>query len=142
MPEIPEDPGRRGAVAIVLRGERFLVTRRSRQVVAPGAFCFPGGGIEGAESDEEALVREIREELGVTVRPLRRVWQSVTPWKVRLSWWLSRLDPDVALQPNPDEVESVQWLAADEMLQLDGLLESNRDFLRAMAAGEIRLDAR
>ena len=132
MLEIPEDAGRRGAVAVVIRQKRFLVIRRSQQVVAPGAFCFPGGGIEPDESEQEALVREIREELGVTIEPVRRLWQSVTPWKVHLSWWLSRLDPDAVLAPNPAEVESVHWLTVEEMRQLPDLLESNHDFLQAL----------
>lgn len=140
MLRIPEDPGRQGAVAVVLCRGRFLVIRRSSLVVAPGAFCFPGGGIEDGESEEEALVREIREELGATVRPLRRVWQSTTPWKVQLSWWLSCLEDDAPLTPNPAEVASVHWFTAEEMSQLEGLLESNHHFLRALAAGEIRLD--
>lgn len=141
MLKIPEDPGRQGVVAVVLCRGRFLVIRRSSQVVAPGAFCFPGGGIEDGESEPEALVREIREELGAAVRPLRRVWQSVTPWKVQLSWWLSRLEEDAVLTPNPAEVASVHWFTAEEMARLDGLLESNHEFLRALAGGEIRLGA-
>ena len=90
MSQEADRAGRRGSVAGVVRDGRLLVIRRSQFVVAPRTFCFPGGAIEGSESEEEALVREIREELGVTVRPERRIWQSVTPWHVHLSWWLSR----------------------------------------------------
>lgn len=137
--EIPDDPGRRGAVVIVVRDERMLVIRRSRSVVAPLTYCFPGGGIERDESEEEALVREFREELGVTVRPLRRLWRCTTAWKVELAWWLGELEPDVAPVPNPAEVESVHWLAPDEMAGLPELLESNREFLELVRRGEIQL---
>ncbi len=130
---------RRGAVAVIVRRPHLLVIRRSRSVVAPRAYCFPGGAIEGSESDQEALIREIREELGVTIRPERRIWQSVTPWNVHLSWWLTRLDPGTELAPNPHEVESVHWLAPQQMAELPGLLESNRRFLDALASGEIEL---
>ena len=133
--------GGRGSVAVVVRGGRLLVIRRSRLVVAPRAFCFPGGAIEGEESEEEALVREIREELGVTVLPQRRIWQSVTPWRVHLSWWLSHLPPDARLAPNPAEVESVHWYTPEEMARLPDLLESNRDFLHALASGGVDLVA-
>ena len=78
-------PERRGVVAVVVRDGRFLVIRRSQQVVAPGAFCFPGGGIEPGETEEAALVRELREELDVLVRPIRLVWRSLTPWNVALA---------------------------------------------------------
>lgn len=133
----PPEHSRRGAVAVIVRDDRFLVIRRSAFVVAPGAYCFPGGAIEAGESEEVALVREIREELAVTVEPLRRVWQSVTPWGVHLSWWLGRCDHAQQPVPNPAEVESCSWLSPAEMLARPELLESNRDFLDALARGEI-----
>jgi 8-oxo-dGTP pyrophosphatase MutT (NUDIX family) len=133
-------PGaRRGAVAVIVREGRFLVIRRSRHVVAPSAYCFPGGEIEPGESEEEALVREISEELRVRIRPIRRLWQSITPWDVALTWWHSELDAAQAITPNPAEVESVHWLTPDEMTGLSGLLESNHAFLDALAAGEVAI---
>jgi (d)CTP diphosphatase len=131
---------RHGAVAIIVRGGRMLVIRRSRSVVAPRAYCFPGGGIEPGETDEEALRRELREELGVAVRPLRPVWRSVTPWQVHLVWWLAELDDHADPAPNPAEVESIHWCTAEEMAGLPELLESNRHFLEALSAGEIELE--
>ena len=123
----------------MVRRGRMLVIRRSRSVIAPRAFCLPGGAIEPGESEEEALVREIREELGVRVRPQRRLWETMTAWHVYLSWWLSDLDPNVRLVPNPAEVESVHWLTPEEMARLPNLLEGNQRFLVALAAGEIDL---
>ena len=43
----------------------------------------------------------MREELGAAIRPVRRVWQCVTPWQVRLAWWFARLDHEAELVPNP-----------------------------------------
>lgn len=130
---------RRGAVAVIVRDERFLVIRRSEHVLAPGALCFPGGGIEGAETDAEALVREVREELNAEVQPLRRLWTSVTRWQVQLHWWLAHLEDSTLLRANPAEVESIHWLKVEEMLVQERLLESNREFLAAVAAGQIIL---
>ncbi len=131
--------GRRGAVGVVVRNGRFLVIRRSKFVVAPRKFCFPGGAIEGSETEEEALIREIREELNVEIRPQRRLWRSVTPWGVQLAWWLGQLPAAPEPTPNPAEVESVHWYTAGEMAALPRLLESNAAFLRAVATGEIEL---
>ena len=139
MSHSTEYSGKRGAVAVIVRDGRLLVIRRSRFVVAPRTFCFPGGAIEGDESEQEALVREIREELGVAIVAERRVWQSVTPWHVHLAWWLSRLAPDAQIAANPSEVESVHWYTPQDMAELPNLLESNRHFLAALASGEIDL---
>ena len=67
MERIPDDPGRRGAVAVCLRDGRMLVIRRSRSVVAPLTYCFPGGGIEGDETEQQTLLREFREEIDKSI---------------------------------------------------------------------------
>jgi len=139
-PPIPDDPGRRGAVGVVVRDGRMLVIRRAQSVVAPRVYCFPGGGIEKGETEEEALVREFREEVGATLRPVRRLWQCVTPWKVELAWWLGALEADARLTANPREVESIHWFTPSEMAALPDLLESNRAFLDLIERGAIRLD--
>lgn len=131
---------RRGAVAVIRRDARLLVIRRSTLVVAPRAYCFPGGGIEAGESDEEAVCREVLEELAVDVRPVRKLWHSTTPRQVELSWWLADLCEPAVPVPNPAEVESVHWLAIGEIRALPELLESNHHFLDAHERGEFSLD--
>jgi len=126
-------------VGVFVRAGKLLVIRRSKLVVAPRKFCFPGGAIEALETEEEALVREIREELNVAITPRRRLWQSVTRWNVQLAWWLGQLPAEVEPVPNPAEVESIHWYTPAEMAALPGLLESNRAFLKAVATGEIDL---
>jgi 8-oxo-dGTP pyrophosphatase MutT (NUDIX family) len=128
-------------VAVIPRDGRLLVIRRSRHVVAPGAYCFPGGGIEGDETEPQALVRELLEELGAAVEPCARLWHSLTPWNVSLAWWLAACRRDTPLAPNPAEVESVHWLSPAEMLELPELLASNREFLERVLSGAIRLPA-
>jgi 8-oxo-dGTP pyrophosphatase MutT (NUDIX family) len=139
MSNDPSLAGRRGAVALVVRDHRLLVIRRSRHVVAAGAYCFPGGAVEQGESESEALTRECREELSVEVRPIRRLWECTTPWGVWLAWWLCEMPPSETPIPNPAEVESVCWCTPAEMARLPGLLESNRAFLEARTAGQIDL---
>jgi 8-oxo-dGTP diphosphatase len=128
-----------GVVAVIPRGQRLLVIRRSQLVRAPGAFCFPGGAIEEGEQEAGALVREVDEELNVRIEPVRQIWASVTPWSVQLSWWLAELPVTSEPRPNPLEVESVQWMTIAEIRKLPELLESNHHFLDALARQEIRL---
>jgi 8-oxo-dGTP diphosphatase len=139
MESISLTPARRGVVGVLVREGRLLVIRRSEGVVAPLAYCFPGGGIEGDETEPVALVRELREELGIVVRPQKLLWRSTTPWNIELAWWLAEIDGDIEPEPNPLEVHSYAWRDVDEMQALDALLESNRRFLAAWARGEIEL---
>jgi 8-oxo-dGTP diphosphatase len=50
--------------AIVVRNGKLLVLRRSSGSIA-GSWEFPGGKVDSGESPEQALARELREELGV-----------------------------------------------------------------------------
>lgn len=133
-------PIRRGVVAVIREGDKLLLIRRSQWVVAPRAFCFPGGGIEPGETEQEALVRELREEIQVQAQPVRCLWRSRTPWGVELSWWLTRLQPGAAPEPVPAEVESCHWHTPAEIAELSSLLSSNHDFLAALAQQEFSLD--
>lgn len=57
------------AVALTDAQDRVLIAQRPFDKEHGGLWEFPGGKIEPGESPEAALVRELREELGVTVLP-------------------------------------------------------------------------
>jgi len=129
-----------GVVAVIGRGGKLLLIRRSNNVAAPGKYCFPGGAIEAGETQEMALVRELQEELGVEVEPVRPLWESLTPWGVHLVWWKARLTPEAAIKPNPREVAEVLWMKPGDAFAASDLLESNRQFMEKVLSGEISLD--
>jgi 8-oxo-dGTP diphosphatase len=131
---------RRGAVAVIVRENRLLLIRRSQHVIAPSMYCFPGGGIEPGETQQQAVIRELQEELGCVVEPRRWLWESISPWRVHLAWWLADLDGSAIITPNPSEVESVHWFTLAELANLPDQLESNYRFFDALARGEITLD--
>ena len=54
--------------AILADGERILLIRRGHEPEA-GRWSLPGGRIEPGETDQQALVREVREETGLEVIP-------------------------------------------------------------------------
>lgn len=61
---------------IVRKGDLYLVGKRATaESVNDGKWEFIGGKNRYGESEEETLVREFREELGVTVRPQKLVLQ-------------------------------------------------------------------
>jgi 8-oxo-dGTP diphosphatase len=55
------------AAAVVLHGDRVLLTRRAEGQHLAGLWEFPGGKLEDGESPEDAVVRECREECGIEV---------------------------------------------------------------------------
>ena len=55
--------------ALIWEGSRFLICQRPRHKVRGSLWEFVGGKVEPGESKEEALIRECREELSITVQP-------------------------------------------------------------------------
>ena len=56
------------AVALIIdKNQRVLITQRGMHVPHPGVWEFPGGKIEPFESPSAALIREIKEEVGLDV---------------------------------------------------------------------------
>jgi 8-oxo-dGTP diphosphatase len=55
--------------AAIIRDGKVLIVRRARPP-ANGVYTLPGGGVEVGENLMEAVVREVREETGLTVAPV------------------------------------------------------------------------
>jgi 8-oxo-dGTP diphosphatase len=59
-------------VGIVVRGNKFLVERRRLdETIDPGIVCLPAGHVEPNESLDDALKRELIEELGIQVKDMK-----------------------------------------------------------------------
>jgi 8-oxo-dGTP diphosphatase len=66
---------RPSAKAVVVHDGRILVTRnRTPGDHRPDWYILPGGGQHPGETLDETLVREVREETGIEVRPGRLLW--------------------------------------------------------------------
>lgn len=133
IPAVSSAPAlREGVVAVVLDGRRFLIVRRALHLVAGGAWCFVGGGIEPGESEPEALTREFQEEVAGVLKPVRKLWTYSRPdGGLRLHWWLGELASG-PLIPNPAEVIDLRWLTVAEIHDLPNVLPTNLEFLRRL----------
>ena len=65
------------AVGVLMRGDAFLLTSRPEGKVYAGYWEFPGGKLEAGETVEQALRRELHEELGITIG-------AVEAWKIQM----------------------------------------------------------
>ncbi len=95
-------------------GRWLFIRRGPRAAAARGRVCLPGGMVEAGEAQRDAAVREMAEELGTAVEPVRCVWRFDFPDRPLSLWgWLGRLlgEPVVA---DPGEVAEILWLREDE----------------------------
>lgn len=107
------------ACAILLRPDgTALAALRGPRMRLPGVWEFPGGKLEPGESSATALVREIREELAVTIVP-RLALPSVdfhsAELSIRLHPWIAEI---ASGEPQPVEHADLRWLDASALTML------------------------
>ncbi|WP_298145071.1 (deoxy)nucleoside triphosphate pyrophosphohydrolase [Flavobacterium sp.] len=59
--------------AIIHFGDRVLAVQRSESMSLPLKWEFPGGKLEDNETEEECIIREIKEELNINIEVLQRL---------------------------------------------------------------------
>ena len=100
---------------LIRSGDRFLACQRPADKARALLWEFPGGKIESGESGPEALVREIREELGVTLS-VGGVYMDVTHEYPELTVHLTLYESTIA-QGEVQKLEhnDVRWITVDEI---------------------------
>ena len=108
--------------AALVEAGRLLAARRSAPEELAGRWELPGGKVEPGEAPEAALVRELREELGVAAEAVERVpgaWPLKPPYVLHV--WTARLLPGSG-NPEPlEDHDALRWLGAGELWDVDWL---------------------
>ncbi|HEX3984357.1 MAG TPA: 8-oxo-dGTP diphosphatase MutT [Acidisoma sp.] len=96
---------------------RVLIARRPEGRAMAGLWEFPGGKLEPGESPEEALVRELREELGVDVArsclaPFVFASHTYPKFHLLMPLYLCRRWQGL---PTPKEGQTIRWVHAAEL---------------------------
>ncbi|MFF4357909.1 NUDIX domain-containing protein [Streptomyces sp. NPDC001604] len=128
-------PKREAIVAVLHRGGRVLAIRRGPGVPRPGYWQPLSGKVEPGETQEQAVVREVREEVGLTVSPLAKVWESETDDGLfRLHWWTADATTG-EIVPDPVEVAETRWVTPEEFLALTPVFDGDREFFERNLPG-------
>jgi 8-oxo-dGTP diphosphatase len=128
--------------ALILRDNKILICQRTRHQPMPLKWEFPGGKVEPDEPPEDALRRELEEELGIRAEPGPRVavirHNYANGTAVELHFYL--------VERWKDEVQNrifrdVRWVTCKEMPSYD-FLEADITLIKDLAAGRISLQSR
>ncbi|MET7478752.1 (deoxy)nucleoside triphosphate pyrophosphohydrolase [Streptomyces sp. NPDC005648] len=121
--------------AALLDDDRLLAARRSAPPALAGRWELPGGKVEPGETPEAALVRELREELGVEAEVLDRVpgeWPLKPPYVLRI--WTARLSAGSPAPKPLQDHDELRWLRTPDELWTVDWLDQDVEALRALQA--------
>jgi 8-oxo-dGTP diphosphatase len=112
-------------VAVIRRGARFLFVRRAPHLPGGDFWSPPSGKIEPGESHQDAVRREMREELGVDAAAERKIAEvTILGGAYRLHYWRTTIvsgEPRVA----SDEATDLRWSTLDELRALPRTFEDD-----------------
>ena len=103
------------AAGVIERDGQVLVTQRAAKAHQGGLWEFPGGKLESGESAEQALVRELAEELNIHVTqqsPLIEIAHDYGDKQVRLFVFVVH---DFESEPQGLEGQPMQWIAPADL---------------------------
>jgi 8-oxo-dGTP diphosphatase len=105
--------------AVFTRNGKILAAKRSDTMALPGLWEFPGGKIEPGESPEQALLREIAEELRCVVEVKGRLTTTEHEYPfgtVTLSTYFVELK---GADPRLTQHAEIRWLAKHELFDVE-----------------------
>ena len=110
----------------ITRPTQLLAAQRSYPESLAGQWEFPGGKVEPGESPEEALHREIREELGtaLVLGPRLLAPTPLSDWKIpvgRMRVWLAQIAPASAPPTAQSSHRQLRWVKPDAIPTLPWL---------------------
>ena len=122
--------------AIIERDDAFLLTRRQQGVHLEGLWEFPGGKIDAGETHAQALVRELREELGVDVHVKELRFHTTHEYDDR-TIALYFYECELRGTPRPLLGQQMRWVPRDELATL-GFPPADRELIRMLTEPDAR----
>jgi 8-oxo-dGTP diphosphatase len=114
---------------------RVLIAQRPAGKALAGRWEFPGGKLHAGEEPYDALVRELREELGVEVAAARRLLRYSHPYPERVVWLDLWVVSEWSGEPQGLDGQARRRVAPGRLHEED-ILEADAPMVAALATGQ------
>jgi NAD+ diphosphatase len=116
------------AIIVLVERGRELLLARSRHFL-PGMYSVLAGFVEPGESLEEAVVREVREEVGVTVKDIKYFGSQTWPFphSLMIGFTATYAGGEIALDDS--EIEDAGWFTTDNLPAIPGKISIARKLI-------------
>lgn len=130
-----KDDQRQAVVAIIQKSNRFLFIKRSDYIeAAKGYWCPVSGGIEDNETQEEALEREVMEEVGLNIVAVRKICEIPSHDNQSfLHYWTTKIISGKA-RITSNEATDIKWVTFEEMRKLRPIFEEDIQIFKALSS--------
>lgn len=126
----------RVVAALIRQDGRVLLTQRKPGRHLGLSWEFPGGKVEAGETDDEALRRELQEELGVTVTVGSRCFETRHTYGAREMHLLVYRCRLIEGDPKPLDVNAVEWVEEKRIRERE-FLPADMPLVHGLAHGLI-----
>jgi len=109
----------RGCGGIFLKDNKTLLIKRKNSSTYNNLWSNPGGGIEPGETVEQAVIRELEEEVGVTVKIIKHIhnYEEIENNKVTIisSGFLVEIEKGELEIKEPHKIDDMKWFPINEL---------------------------
>jgi len=115
--------------ATIVRNKKILLVRHScKQKIDYGYWLLPAGRVESGESVEEALKREMREELGLRIKIIRKLVEHVDPYTgdKLINFLCTPLTSKIEIS---SELAEAKWFNSNETQKIEKIHPNLKQFL-------------
>jgi len=121
------------AIIVLVERSQELLLARSRHFL-PGMYSVLAGFVEPGESLEEAVVREVKEEVGVDIKDIKYFGSQPWPFPHSLMIGFTATYADGEISLNDSEIEDAGWFTVDNLPRIPGKISIARKLIDGFLA--------
>lgn len=126
-----------GVVVVIKKDDKYLLVKEARDLLN-GHWGPPHGRSNPEDiNEEDVVIRETKEEIGLDVKPIKKLITMAADTKVKtVSFWLAERVRNQEINIDENEISKYGWFTVDEALNLP-LYPGTKNFFEDIMNGRI-----